>query len=242
MRVVRFGGYRAVRTSHGGLNMPVRGDSSEQRWARAHRIAAGEPDPQVRRAFRVRLGLVLVAMTIIGVTAGVSLAAITHPHHRPVRHIQHHPTEVMLIAGFISLGLGAVLVVTGLIHRLRGPRRQRRQRGALSSPMLALTIRERRQLQRQINGKEPADTAVLDISREVATRIQNLQPSPVLFLGAALCFIGNALLNPSSARYVMGGVYAVMGLLLLPVSRIQQRRAARFLSLNPLPAAGIAAP
>jgi hypothetical protein len=214
--------------------MPVRGDSREQRWARAHRIAAGQPDPQVRRAFRVRLGLIIVAVTIIGVTAGVSLAAITHPHHRPVRHVTHpHSTGVMLIAAIITLSLGGALVLAGLIQRLRGPRRQRRQRSALNSPMLALTFREQRQLQRQINGKDPADPAVLDISRDVAARIQNLQPSPVLFLGVALFFLGNALLNPSSARYVMGGVYAVMGLLLVPVSRIQQRRAARFLTQSP---------
>ena len=219
--------------------MPVRGDSTEQRWERAHRIAAGHPDPAVRRAFRIRMGILIGAgFLIVGAPAAIG-AVFGHRHHRRMRHVaQHQATGVLLVVAIVLLAVGLLIMLAGLVQTVRQRRGRPRPR-LLDSPLLALKYGERRRLLRQVNGKDAADAASLDITRYVAERLRRQrQPSAVLFAGVAVLFLGDAILSPSAGRYFLAGLYAVMAVTTLPVAGLPARRATRFLNQHPVADAG----
>ena len=215
--------------------MPVRGDTTERRWERAHRIAAGRPDPAVRRAFRSRMAILIGAALLIGATPGVIGAVFGHRHRRPVRHVaQHQATGVLLVVAIDLLAVGLLLILAGLVQTVRWLRPRRQQPRLLDSPLLALKYRERRRVLRQINGKDSADAGILDITRHVAARLRSQhRPSAVLFAGLAVLFLGDAVLIPSAGEYFVAGLCTVMAVTALPVAGLPARRATRFLSQNP---------
>lgn len=219
--------------------MPVRADSTERRWERAHRIAAGYRDPAVRRASGMWIGLIFAVTLGVGVAAGLTIALVGRAHRRPVRHVaQHHATGVLLVVAVALSAAGLLLIVTGLVQTIRQGRQRQRPRW-LDSPMLALTYRERRRVLRQVYRKDPADPRILDITVKVAERLHSQrQLRPILFIGIAACSLGNAILTPSASRYFLAGLYAVMAVMALPVAALPGRRAARFLNQHPAAHAG----
>ena len=137
------------------------------------------------------------------------------------------------IAGLVVSALAVVVLAGALVVQWRGNRR----RMAWSSPLVALTRSQRKELWHQVRDDGDVPPERLPLARHLAESIAGQGVVLVLNLGVVLLWTGQLISAPSLWRLGLVAVYGTLTAASAPWILRKQRRARRFLADHPAPSA-----
>jgi hypothetical protein len=176
----------------------------DERWARADSILAKNPTPsaeQQMRRMRRSLWLVVVALTLLGLSLGLLVGLLGH--HRP------NPHDVPTWQGVLGIVIEAgafLLVLAGLVAQ----RRANGGRVRWNLPTAVLRRAQIRELLAQIRGRAPLDPRRLGLARDLASRLVNQRGTIVLVVGIVLLNVGQTVAFPTWWRITLTGGFLVL--------------------------------
>ncbi|GAA2017701.1 hypothetical protein JL107_14235 [Nakamurella flavida] len=209
--------------------------TGEERTRAALDLLSDQPGPRsedLRRdgTRRTRLFLwgSLVPLVVVGGLGGVLLARADERAGRWA----HQPAPWQTTVGLIVAGLGVLIAVGGIMARAVSKRRHGAPPG-WNSPLLALTSRERRRLNKQVMGQALIDMRTLPLARLLAHTVRHARFAAWSQVGLTVMFLGQMLLNASPLLWAVFGIGAVMTAVGAVAGLRHSALADRFLARHP---------
>jgi hypothetical protein len=204
----------------------------DARWAEALSILGDGPsqaaEDRLRRVRRTRVLLVLVATLVVVALAVVVGLLFLDVADGDAARDDDTPAWAGAVGAVLSI-LGGVLMVVGGVLLIRSMRRTRSWRRSLD----VLTLRQRRQLVRQVRGRDLLAAEHIPLARVQAEILADQRAPLVVLSAAALNFVGINVRDPEPWRLIAGVLAACLAIAALVFSRRDVGRARRFLQQHP---------
>lgn len=198
--------------------------SDEDRWAQAQSLLDGTASEAVQRRLHraQRLQLLLLVVVLAVVFGGMFALGVFSDSDAPSD--SDDAPLWRLLAGLLVMLAGLVLAFPAAVRQVRG----NMLRDNWRSPLLALRIRQRRHLLREVMGRVPADPAHVPLARHLATSLARQTVEPRLALGVLLLAIGQLI---STASWFWAAVVVLL-VGARPLMRRRTRRVQGFLDAH----------
>ena len=214
--------------------MTDRTADDEARWAEAQSLLDRRPTEsaaqRLRRSRRNRW-LLIAALVLVGLAAAVLLALFVLDDGTDRRRTEDVPTW-QVVTGFAISGLGLLFMVVALVVQFRGLRRVR----AWGSPLHVLTLRQRKELLRQVRGRGPDVPERVPLARHLAEVLLAQRLGLPVQAGLLVNFAGLWIVDRETVRLVLVAVFAVLLVVGGVLVQCESRRARRYLVEVPEPA------
>ncbi|WP_155865137.1 hypothetical protein [Gryllotalpicola ginsengisoli] len=209
------------------MSAPETDSEADRRWAAAAQLAAGVNDDRLRgRRVRVLLwvGLLVIASWVAGFVLALVLPAAASTPSTGEANV-----SARLFAALIVMAIGLVVGLVGFIWGIRTGHYIARWR-AVTSP---LSMKEKRAVRKQINGKAPVDQQHLDIILASAeqTRRAVLGIAP-LYAAVVLFVVSEAIVTDAVLERLLALFASVMFAIAAVQLVVAYRRAGRFIEQN----------
>lgn len=172
-------------------------ESAERRWAEAQarldRIPALSPEEE-QRQWRSLRRLSVLAMAVNSGAVGIVVVLALLGGGATV----DRPPAWWTVVGLAMFGVGAVVMVGGVVVQVRATRPLRAGNG----PLTRLSGDQRKQLLAQVRGRAPVDPALLPLLRYTAELTARQGTAVVGPMGLVLLFAGQWVVDPEAWRLV----------------------------------------
>jgi MFS family permease len=181
----------------------------------------------LRRARRRRVIWLSVGLAVAGLVGG-----LVGGLHSGSAHVQRqNPSTWREVLGLVLLLAGAMVEVVGFVRLYRRGFR-RVVRHSWRSPLLALPLRERRRVLRQMRGQLPLEPGDVAVVRGHARRVDRTRDLQVVLVGIAVIQLGQSV-GQRPLLAVLSAVFVVGVLVVTALYRRDLDAARRFLAEHP---------
>jgi hypothetical protein len=208
----------------------VNSETDEDRWAEAQSLldrTTTEPAEQRIRRWRRLMVLLIVGIVLLGLAFGVAAVAWFDGQGGGSDDGPLWREITGLVVSFVA----TVVLACAVVVQWRGNRR----RMAWSSPLVALTRRQRKALWSEVRENGDVLPERLPLARHLAENVAGQRILVVLNCGILLLWTGQLISARSSWRLGLVVVYGAVTAVSLPWILRRERMARRFLADHPAP-------
>ena len=212
--------------------MSTASQDDEARWAQAQSLLDRVPDESAEQRMRhVRRLRWLLVVALLVVTTALALAIAFVVIDRYALGTDEDVPTNRAVVGIVVGAVGVVIAAVGLVVQIRAMRRVRGWR----SPLYVLTRRQRKQLLAQMRGRAFVRDERVALVRHLAELLLTQRLALVAQSGLLLMFIGQWIMQPTTWRLVIVGIFGTAVLVASMLFQREAQRARAFLDEHPAP-------